>query len=151
MDTKLPTIKSHKKSSFFVAWFLKNSTKSWNFMASCRAGVIRMFIWFSKNVPHKAPTPFIQMVPRWNECLLRWIHYQEWPPILSRSRIKQLEYIFIFALNLWSRNLFLFLEISTKFKTTKMSETQVHSFHANADIKAKFTFLEKCIHRWKHS
>ena len=34
---------------------------------------------------------------------------------------------------------------------TKVYETQVHSFHAHADIKVAFTFLKKHIHEWKHS
>ena len=29
---------------------------------------------------------------------------------------------------------------------TKVSETQVRSFHAHADIKAVFTFIQKHIH-----
>ena len=40
-----------------------------------------------------------------------------------------------------------FLETLARFIMTKVSKTQVHSFHANADIKAKFTFFKKCIHK----
>ena len=36
-----------------------------------------------------------------------------------------------------------FLEILAKFRTTKMSKTQVHLFHANVDIKAEFTYFKR--------
>ena len=70
-----------------------------------------------------------------------------------REFIQKLGNIFIhhFFLTLWTWNLFPSLEISTKFVMTKVLETQVHSFHAHADIKIVFTFLKKHIHEWKHS
>ena len=55
-----------------------------------------------------------------------------------------------FALTLWSWNLFLFRNIS-EIQNDKMFETQVHLFHAYANIKARFTFLKKHIHERKHS
>ena len=34
------------------------------------------------------------------------------------------------------------LETSTKFKITKASKTQVHLFHAHANIKTRFTYFK---------
>ena len=42
-----------------------------------------------------------------------------------------------------------FLEVSAKIPIDKSVQNKVHLFHANADIKAVFTFLKKHIHKWK--
>ena len=44
-----------------------------------------------------------------------------------------------------------FWEVSEKISNDKNVQNKVHLFHANADIKAVFTFLKKHIHEWKHS
>ena len=59
---------------------------------------------------------------------------------------------FHFSLHwLYDHEIYYFLETSARFIMKKVSETQVHSFHAHVDIKAVFTFLKKHIHEWKHS
>ena len=100
------------------------------------------FIWFSKIVPLGAPKlskDFKAEESIYQEELTTNNDHQSfWNP-----RCSKLGNIFIFfALTLWSQNLFSLLEILAKFRTTKMSETQVHLFHANADIKAKFTYFK---------
>ena len=42
--------------------------------------------------------------------------------------------------------IFFFRSIN-KIHDDKMCLKQVYSFHANANIKAKFTFFKKCIHK----
>ena len=61
---------------------------------------------------------------------------------------------FHFLLFVCTKNLFPFLEASAKFRMTKMFETQVHLFHAHADIKTGFTsfksaFRNENIHEQK--
>ena len=109
-----------------------------------------LFIFF-KIVPLGVSSFFFQMVPKGvfirMDSLLTMITNSFENPIIQ----KNLETFFYhnFLVTLW--NLFPFLEISAKFIMTKVSKTQIHSFHANDDIKAVLTFLRKHIHEWKHS
>ena len=61
------------------------------------------------------------------------------------------KYFHFFLRWLYNNEIYSFLETSARFIMIKVSETQVHSFHAHTDIKAMFTFLKKHIHEWKHS
>ena len=72
-----------------------------------------------------------------NECLLGL------PTMTTNSfenLFKNLEtFLFIIFSFSFALGFILFLEVSTKFMMTKISKTQVHSFHAHADIK-------QCLH-----
>ena len=156
MHTKLPTVNFFQKLIIFVAWFPKNSRNK--FLNQELYGQLPEKAWskclfdFPKSYPsgHQG----FQKIPKWKKVFIQtnWLltmitnHFEI--PV-----VQNLKTFSFFALTLWSQNLFPFFlkKISTKFRTTKMSETQVHSFHANADIKEKFTSFEKCIHIWKRS
>ena len=124
-------------------------------MANCLSRRDQKIHLIFKIVPIEAPRSFIQVVSKRNgvfyqdEFITNSNHQFFQDP---KSNIwKTFSFSsFFFALTLWSWNLFL-LETSARFIMTKVSETQVHSFHAHADIKAVFTFLKKHIHEWKHS
>ena len=55
-----------------------------------------------------------------------------------------------FTLTFLIMKLFIFRNIN-EIHNDKIFETQVHLFQAHANIKARFTFLKKHIHEWKHS
>ena len=125
-------IKVKVESSMFILWY--------------------QTIHFFEIVP-LGVSSFFQMVRKWKgvfigmDSLLTMVTNSFENPIIQ----KKLDtfFIIIFLVTLW--NLFPFLEISAKFIMSKVSETQVHSFHAHIDIKEVFTFLKKHIHEWKHS
>ena len=91
---------SFKNLSFFVAWSSKNSKKKSfqvrDFMASCLNRQDQKIYLIFKSVPLSMPRLFIQMVPKWRECLLKWVHYEQWSPILLRSKIKPLKNLSFF-------------------------------------------------------
>ena len=106
-----------------------------------------------KNVLIGAPRPFIQMVSKRKGVFIE----MDLLPIVITNSFKiqnqtfEKHFHFLsFSLTLWSWNLFLFRNIS-EIQNDKIFETQVHLFHAHANIKVRFTFLKKYIHEWKHS
>ena len=158
MHTKLPTVSFFfKNSSFFVTGFPKNSRNK--FLNQEFYGQLLEQAWskclfnFSKSCPsgHQG----FQKIPKWKEVFIKtdWLltmitNHFEIPVVQNLETFS----FFLFLHWLYDHKIYpFFFKTSAKFRTTKMSETQVHSFHANANIKVKFTSLEKCIHRWKRS
>ena len=148
-------ISNPTKTYNFFAWFLKNSrkrvSKSGVLWPIAWAGVIKMVIWFFKIVPLGAPRSLIQMV---SKRMGVFIEMDLLPTVITNSfkiQNQTFEQHFHFLLWLYDHEIYSFLETSARFIMTKVSETQVHPFHAHADIKAVFTFLKKHIHEWKHS
>ena len=149
MHTKLPTISFFQNSSFFVAWFSKNSRK--RFLNQELHGQLPEKAWsnglfnFFKIVPFEAPRFFLfKWFHNERKCLLRRVHYQQQSPILSGFSLFKIRkhfhpyFSFSFALSF-----ILFLEASTKFMTTKVSETQIHFMHMLAS--SNVYIFQKCI------
>ena len=125
MHTKLPHISFFSKnSSFFVAWFSKNSRNK--FLNQEFYGQLLEQAWsnglfdpFKNRAPRGTKAFFIQMVPRWKWAFVGITKNDH--QFFRESYYQKLGNIFfiIFALTLWSWHLFPFLEISTKFIMTK--------------------------------
>ena len=126
-----------KTYPFFVAWFSKNSINK--FLNQEFYGQLPKKAWskclfdFPKSCPlghqdfqkiSKRKKVFIKK----NWLLTMITNYFEIPVIQNLETFS-----FFFALGF-----ILFLEVSAKFMMTKISETQVPSFHAYADIKQCF-------------
>ena len=101
---------------------------------------------FSKSCPSRHQD--FQKISKWKkvfiktDCLLIMItNHFEIPVVQNLTTFS-----FFFCIVIY----FLFKSIN-KIHDDKMCLKQVYSFHANANIKAKFTFFKKCIHKWKHS
>ena len=73
MHTKLPIISFLQNSSFFVAWFSKNSRISFwirNFMASCLSRHDQMvYSIFQNHAPRGVK--FFQMIPKWRKVFIK--------------------------------------------------------------------------------
>ena len=138
MHTKLPNINFLQKLVIFCCLifeeFEKQVSKLGVLWPIAWEGVIKMFIWFSKIVPLRAPR--FSKDSKMEESIYPYRlttnndHQSFWNP-----RCSKLGNIFIF----FCTEIYSFLEVSTKFMMTKISETQVPSFHAYADIK-------QCLH-----
>ena len=62
--------------------------------------------------------------------------------------IKNLKTFFIiFCTDFMIMKFILLFRNISKIHNNKRRPKQVYSFHANADINAKFTFFKKCIHK----
>ena len=98
-------------------------------------------------MPCGAPRSLIQMVSKRKGV---FIEMDLLPTLITNSFKIQNQtfeqyFHFHFLLYFMIMKLFLFRNIS-KIQNDKMFETQVHLFHAHANIKARFTFLNKHIH-----
>ena len=141
MHTKLQTISFFQNSSFFVAWFPKNSRKK--FLNQEFHGQLPEKAWsnglfdFFEIVPLGAPRfskdSKVEESICQDELTTNNDHQSFWNPCCSK-----LWNIFIFSFS-FALGFILFLEVSAKFMMTKISETQVPSFHAYADI-------QQCLH-----
>ena len=137
---------SFKNSSFFVAWFPKNSRNK--FLNQEFYGQMPEQAWsnglfnFSKIVLLRAPRSLIQMVLKWKGV---FIEMGLLSTVITNSFKIQNQtfkkHFHFFALTLWSWNLFLFRNISEIHNDKGIWNTSAH-----VDIKAVFTFLEKHIH-----
>ena len=152
--TKLPIISFLQKVIIFYCLIFKEFEKK--FLNQEFYGQLPEQVWlkgsfdFSKIVPFGTPRSLIQMVSKQKGV---FIEIDLLPTVITNSfKIKHLKNIFIFFLRwFYDHEIYSFLETSARFIMTKVSETQVHSFHTQTDIKAMFTFLKKHIHEWKHS
>ena len=153
MHTKLPkSVFFFKNSSFFVAWFSKNSRNGFlirNFKANCLSRhdqkVYSIFKIVPLGVPHFYSSDFTMkgsVYPISNNdhqffqdsyCSKIWKHFHP--------------YFFIF----FCTEIYSPFRSINKIHDDKRHLKQVYSFHANADIKVKFTFFKKCIRKWKYS
>ena len=139
MHTKLPIISSYKNSSFRLPDFRRNweSLQIKNLMANCLRRRDQMVYSIFQN---RAPWGTTFFLFKWfhseRKCLLRWVHYQLQSPILSKSPSFQNLKIFSPIFFCWIYSLFRSIN---KIHDDKISETQVLSFHAYANIK-------QCLH-----
>ena len=120
-------------------------------MASCLSRRDLKIHSIFKNVFIGAPRPFIQMVSKWKGV---FIEMDLLPTVIINSfkiQNQTFERHFHFFSWLYDHEIYSFLETSARFIMTKVSETQVYSFHAHADIIRVSTFFKKHIHEWKHS
>ena len=106
---------------------------------------------FSKIVPFGAPRSLIQMVPKRKEVFIEMDLLAIVITNSFRIQNQTFEQHFHFLLWLYDHEIYLFFRNISEIQNDKMFETQVHLFHAHANIKARFTFLKKHIHEWKHS
>ena len=142
-----------KNLSFFVAWFSKNSRKSFwirNFRANCLSRRDQKVYSIFQN---RAPWGTIFLFKRFHgerKCLSRFLimttNSFRIPIVQKFENIFTHIFFIFFCIGIYS----LFRSIN-KIHDDKRSLEQVYSFHANANIKAKFIFFKKCIHKWKHS
>ena len=155
MHTKLPIISFLQKLVIFCCLIFEEFEKE--FLNQGFYGQLPEQTWseysfgFQNNLPHRAPRPFIQMVPRWKWVFVRITNNDH--QFFRESYYQKLENIFLsFSYTDFMIMTFipLFWNIS-KLHNDKRRPKQVYSFHANADIKAMFTFLKKHSHEWKHS
>ena len=147
MHTKLPKSVFFKNSSFFVAWFSKNSRNDFwirNFKANCLSRHDQKVYSIFQN---RAPWGTTFLFKRFHDerkCLLGYpTMTTDFSGFLLFKNLKTFSIIF-FLFGIYS-----LLETWTKSTMTK--RVQNKSIPANANIKAKFTFFKKCIHKWKHS
>ena len=83
---------------------------------------------------------FLFMVPKWKEVFIRMDSLLTM--ITNSSRVplfKNLETFFYFFIFIFCTKAYSLFKNISKIKMTKTSDTQVHLFHANADIKRMFT------------
>ena len=115
------------------------------------AGMIKRFIWFF--LKNYAPRDTKVSCSNGFKMKKRvFIEMNLLPTVITNSfkiQNQTFEKHFHFLCWLYDREIYSFLEKSTRFIMKKVSETQVHSFHTHADIKAVFTFLKKHIQRMK--
>ena len=102
-------------------------------------------------MPLRAPTSLIQMVSKRKGVfiemnLLLTVITNSFK--IQNQTFEKHSFFFIhfFLRQLYDYEIYSFLETSARLIMTKIFETQVHSFHAHADIKVVFTFLKKHIH-----
>ena len=111
-------------------------------------GIIKRFIRFFKIVPHGVQG--FQKILKWKKVFIKM---GSLPTVITNSFrtpvVQKLENIFNHIFFFFCIGIYSFLEAWTKFTMTK--RVQNKSIHANANIKAKFTFFKKYIHKWKHS
>ena len=123
MHTKLPNISFFKNLSFFVVWFPKNSRKSFwirNFKANCLSRRDQKVYSIFQNRAPWGTKAFYSKCSRWkwvfvkitnnDHQFFREFYYQ---------KLGNIFFLSFFSLTLWSRHLFPFLEMSTKFIMTK--------------------------------
>ena len=122
-----------------------------SFMANCLSRRDQnVYSIFQNHAPRG--TKIFQKIPKWKKVFIKmcWL-----PTVITNSFripvVQKFENIFshIFSFP-FALGFILFLLVSTKFMMTKNVQNKVYSFHANVDIKVKFTFLKKCIRKWKH-
>ena len=142
MHTKLPNISFFKNSSFFVAWFSKNSRENFwnrNFKANCLSRRHqKVYSIFSKSCPTKAFYSKVSKVERkvYQDGLL--------PIVITNSFripvVQKLENIFthiffiFFCIGIYS-----LFKSNNKIHDGKRRPKQIYSFHTHADIK-------QCLH-----
>ena len=142
---------SFKNSSFLLPDFrrIRESLQIRNLMANClRRRDQMVYSIFSKSClsGHQG----FQKISKWKKV---FIEMGSLPTVITNSfRIpvfQKFENIFIHIFS-FSFALRFFRSIN-KIHDDKRRLKQVYLFHTNANIKAKFTFFKKCIHKWKHS
>ena len=108
-------------------------------------------MFFKKYVPLGASKPFIQIFSSWSEV---FIGTDSLPTIITNSfmilvvqKSENIFHMYFASFFVFALEFILSLEASTTFTMTKISETKVLSFHANADIKVMFTVFKKCIRK----
>ena len=152
MHTKLPKKVFSKTHHFSLPDFRKIQEMVFffiNFKANCLSRHDqKVYSIFSKSCPSGYQF-FFQIAPKWKEVsigmdsLLTMVTNSFENPIIKTWK-HFFFYFMIMKFILLSRNI-------SKIHNDKRRPKQVYSFHANADIKAKFTFFKKCIRKWKHS
>ena len=151
MHIKLPIISFFQHSSFFIAWFLKNSRNK--FLNQEFHGQLPEQAWsnglfdFSKSCPLRYHI-FIQTISRWKEMFIRIFNndHQFFQDSYCSKIWKHFHpYFFIFfCIEIY----FLFRSIN-KIHDDKRRLKQVYLFHVNANIKAKFNNFQEVYSQMK--
>ena len=146
------TSKPYKNLSFLLPDFRRNREKE--FLNQEFYGQLPEQAWskgsfdFSKIMPFGAPRSLIQMVSKWKGV---FIEMDLLPTVMTNSfkiqnqTFEQHFYFLFFFCSDFMIMKFIpfFLEVSAKILNDKSIQNKVHSFYANADIKAVFIFLKK--------
>ena len=144
MHTKLPIISFLQKLIIFCCLIFKEFEKK--FLNQEIYGQLSEQAWskgsfdFLKIIPLGAPRLFIQMLPKWKEVFIRMDSLLTMITNSFKSPvIQKLENIFYFFIFIFCTKAYSLFKNISKIKMTKISGTQIHLFHANADIKRMFT------------
>ena len=146
MLIKLPNFRSYKNSFFCCLIFEEFEKRFMDQKFYCllprQAWSMRLFD-FQNHAPWGTKV-FIQMVPKWNEVFLFCFGIDSLLTMITNSfknlLIQKLGNIFYyFSFSFSALKLILSLKNISKIKMTKTSDTQVHLFHANVNIKRLFT------------